>query len=139
MSESRQRPVFVDTGAFAALAILHDEYDRRAVALFQELVRKRVQFITTNLVVAESYSLILARAGRESAIRTLRSIDRQPDDIIRVSEFDERRARMILEQYQDKSFSLVDAISFAVMERLGVTEAFAFDRHFAQFGFTVIT
>ncbi len=98
-----------------------------------------MQFVTTNLVVAESYSLILARAGRESAIRTLRSIDRQPKDIVRVSEFDERRARMILEQYQDKSFTLVDAISFAVMERLGLTEAFAFDRHFAQFGFTVIT
>lgn len=32
-----------------------------------------------------------------------------------------------------------DAISFVVMERLGITRAFTFDRHFEQYGFTVLT
>ena len=34
---------------------------------------------------------------------------------------------------------MTDAISFAVMERLHITRAFTFDRHFAQYGFTVLS
>lgn len=44
----------------------------------------------------------------------------------------EERAVEILLQYADKSFSFFDATSFAVMERLGVRQAFTFDRHFEQ-------
>lgn len=43
------------------------------------------------------------------------------------------------QSYTDKDFSFADAISFVVMERLGITRAFTFDRHFEQYGFTVLT
>ena len=33
---------------------------------------------------------------------------------------------------------MVDAISFVIMERMGITQAFAFDKHFAQYGFDVL-
>ncbi len=54
--------------------------------------------------------------------------------VLRVQEVDERRARGEIFRYEDKSFSLVDCLSFAVMERLQIPYAFAFDRHFAQYG-----
>lgn len=41
----------------------------------------------------------------------------------------------MLEQYTDKEWSLVDAASFVVMRRLGITEAFTTDHHFEQAGF----
>ena len=54
-------------------------------------------------------------------------------------EADERRARAIIEQYQDEAFSYCDAVSFAVMERLDISEAIAFDEHFRQYGqFTLL-
>ena len=34
----------------------------------------------------------------------------------------------------DKTFSFTDCTSFALMERIGVTEVFAFDEHFKQYG-----
>jgi uncharacterized protein len=34
----------------------------------------------------------------------------------------------------DKAYSFTDALSFAVMERLGISIAFALDQHFDQFG-----
>jgi predicted nucleic acid-binding protein len=37
-------------------------------------------------------------------------------------------------QYDDKAFSLTDATSFGVMERLGTSQAFTFDRNFLQYG-----
>jgi len=40
--------------------------------------------------------------------------------------------------YTDKTFSYVDCSSFAVMERLRITAAFAFDPHFEQYGFRLL-
>ena len=57
---------------------------------------------------------------------------------IRVGRADEERARAILNQYSDKDFSLTDATSFVVMERLGISDAFCFDRNFAQYRFNVL-
>lgn len=58
--------------------------------------------------------------------------------IVRVSQTNELRAREIIEQYSDKDFSLTDATSFAVMERLRIERAVTLDNHFAQFGFAVV-
>jgi len=58
--------------------------------------------------------------------------------IYRVREAEERKAMEIIRTYSDKEFSLVDAISFATMERFHVTQAFAFDHHFIQYGFSLL-
>jgi uncharacterized protein len=55
-------------------------------------------------------------------------------NVIRAEEADERRARAMIEHYQDKAFSYCDAVRFAVMERLDIQEAIAFDEHFWQYG-----
>jgi predicted nucleic acid-binding protein len=42
-------------------------------------------------------------------------------------------------RHRDKTYSLCDALSFAVMQRLGVRHAIAFDRHFREYGkFTLL-
>ena len=66
----------------------------------------------------------------------MHEIERGEVTVVRVSMRDERRARAIVAQYSDKDFSLTDAMSFAVMERLGIGAAFTLDDHFAQYGFT---
>jgi predicted nucleic acid-binding protein len=78
------------------------------------------------------------RLSHHSADHFLRDVHRGTTTIIRVDEEDERRAREIIFRYDDKDFSLTNATSFAVMERAGISMAFTFDRHFAQYGFTVL-
>ena len=51
-----------------------------------------------------------------------------------MTQADEALAISILREHQDKTYSFCDALSFMVMERLGVTEAMAFDRHFREYG-----
>jgi predicted nucleic acid-binding protein len=131
----RGRRVFVDTGAFAALSMEREADYRSAVVIARRLAEARFSQVTTNFVVAETHALVLARAGRDAALRALREIEGPGRTIIRVDEDHERRARAILVQYHDKDFTLVDAMSFAVMEQLGISTAFAFDHHFQQFGF----
>ena len=81
---------------------------------------------------------MLARRNRDDAVRVLRQIDHSSTIFVRAEEADERRASDIIDQYDDKDFSLTDAISFAIMERFRIAHAFTFDRHVAQFGFAVL-
>lgn len=62
----------------------------------------------------------------------------QATTLVRVTPADEQRALAILDQYDDKNFSYTDCTSFAVMDRLGIGTAFAFDGNFPQYGFTVL-
>lgn len=133
------RRVLVDTSAYYALAIPQDSEHVKAVALVSQLSRRPAQLFTTNLVIPETHGLLIARRGRAIAATFLRDIARSVTTIVRVSAVDERRAREIGFQYDDKEFSLTDATSFAVMERLVITHAFTFDRHFRQYGLAVLS
>lgn len=129
--------VFVDTGAYAALILSADANHDRAVGISRSLARTGTSLFTTNFVLAETYALVLARAGRHVAIELLDRLERSGDLIVRVTEADEERARQLVRRFRDKSFSLVDTLSFAVMDRLAIPAAFTFDRHFAQYGPTL--
>jgi predicted nucleic acid-binding protein len=131
--------VFVDTGGFYAALNRRDAYHREAVLLFSRTQREHWFLFTTNFVLAESHALILARMGRNRAWSFLQAIITGSTNVIRAEEADEQRARAIIEQYQDKEFSYCDVVSFAVMERLDIQEAIAFDDHFRQYGqFTIL-
>ena len=78
---------------------------------------------------------MLTRLGADAARRWLLG---NVWPVERVTEDDESKAVTIVGQYVDKAFSYTDATSFAVMERLRLRTAFAFDPHFHQYGFQVI-
>jgi len=133
------RRVFVDTGALYAALNRKDASHFSARRFFLQARKERWFLFTTNFVVAETHALILVRVGRVPAWRFLHSLYTGRINIVRVEEADELRARGIIEKYKDKGFSYCDAISFAVMERLQITEAIAFDDHFRQYGkFTIL-
>jgi predicted nucleic acid-binding protein len=133
-----QRRVFVDSGAYLALFDADDEHHDEAVAILADLERNRFRHFTTNVVLIECHALILSTLGRAWASRFLQSIATGATVVVRVRAGDEEQAKVILFQYTDKDFSFADAISFVVMERLGIRQAFTFDRHFSQYGFAVL-
>jgi predicted nucleic acid-binding protein len=53
--------------------------------------------------------------------------------VLDVTDADHVSARAIVERHRDKTYSLCDALSFA-MERLKITRAASFDSHFRQYG-----
>lgn len=128
--------VFLDTGAFFAVLIPEDLHHERARALFTQAGEEGWQLVTTNMVVIETYVFLLnrARGGRPSALAFLDAIERDEYQIERVDESEEAAAFALVRAHEDKTYSLCDAMSFVVMERLNITEAIAFDRHFAEYG-----
>lgn len=125
----------VDTSAFYALANSADAHHLEAREILARAVRQRWMMVTNNYLVAETHALLLNRSGREPAMRFLQGLEESAVAIERAEADDERAARAIIYRYEDKAFSLTDAISFTMMERLGITVAFTFDRNFAQYGF----
>jgi predicted nucleic acid-binding protein len=131
--------VFVDTSALFAAANRRDASHEAAATTMDALVAARRRLFTTNFVLAELHALLLSRLDRRIAAQVLAAVDASAlTTIIRVSAGDERRAREIVFDYADKDFSLADATSFAVMERLHITQAFTLDQNIAQFGWVIV-
>jgi uncharacterized protein len=129
------KQIFVDTSAYFALADRRDENHEVAVRVIHQIIRERAELLTTNYIIAETHTLLLNRIGYVIALRVIKELYKSQTRIYRAREAEERKALDIVRIYADKGFSLVDAISFATMERFHVTQAFTFDHHFAQYGF----
>ncbi|MEO0375965.1 MAG: hypothetical protein AAF329_15335 [Cyanobacteria bacterium P01_A01_bin.17] len=134
------KQVFLDSGAFFALLVAEDAFHKRAVTLFQLANAENWILVTTNLVVVETYAPILARTrnGRNNAVAFLDSLGASECRVERVTENDEAVGTEIIRTQQDKTYSLCDAISFAVMKRMAITEVISFDKHFREFGQFVV-
>ena len=135
------RHVFVDSDGFFALLAQEDQFHEHAQALFQRANTGRWRLVTTNAVIMETYTLLLVRShgGRGNAIRFLDMIAADAYRVERIRGADEERAQVLVHEHKDKAYSLCDALSFVVMERLGIQEATAFGRHFRAYGrFTIL-
>jgi uncharacterized protein len=102
-------------------------------------VEERASLFTSNYVFAETYTALLVRLGRREAVEWGKRFRAgSAVELIRIEPEVEEEAWSILETHTDKQWSYVDATSFALIEREGFTAAFAFDRHFAQRGLSVL-
>ena len=133
--------VFVDSSGFFALIAAEDPLHERTHGLFLRADADRWVLVTTNAVVVECYALLLTRSrpGRRNALALLDLLRQDAYMIERVRKSDEEQAVALVRAHEDKTYSLCDALSFVVMERLRITEAIAFDRHFEAYGrFTIL-
>lgn len=133
------RSVFVDTSAFVALRNEREAEHERAREALAGLIDEGATLYTSNYVFAETYTALLVRVGRGEAVEWGRRFRAGAAiELVRLEPAVEDEAWQILERHGDKRWSYVDATSFALIERDGGGEAFAFDAHFAQRGLRVL-
>ena len=120
--------VFVDTGVWYASADRGDTHNADAKRLLSE----GHALVTTDHVLVEMWYLLRARSDRATAEAFWDGL-RRSVRLETVGEADLQTAWQIGERFPDHDFSIVDRTSFAVMVRLGITRAAAFDHHFAVF------
>lgn len=131
-------PVFVDTGAWFALADRSDQYHSTATKLFSNLLPSR-PLVTSNLVIAETQVLIRRNLGHDAAIRFLVNLNESPRiQKVYSDESLEEMALGILKKFSDQDFSFVDAVSFSIMKKVSIPEVFGFDSHFIVAGFSLL-
>jgi len=142
--------VFVDTGAFIALAAANDPNHESAKSVYEALIADRTPLVLTNHVVDETCTWLLRdrsmghraacvfgeflRANAEpltaeaGSPRKLICVLYSGPDI-------ENRAWEIFRGYPTSGFTFTDCVSFAVMQHLGITWAFTYASHFDMLGF----
>jgi uncharacterized protein len=121
---------FVDTGAWVALFV---EADSRHTSAQAWIDANRDRLITSDYVVDEVLTLIKVRFRTQSALQAGQAIfGERLSALAYLTEHDIARAWNIFRAHRDKGWSFTDCTSFAFMQRLKISTAFAFDQHFSQ-------
>ena len=130
--------VFVDTSGWAYFLDRQDPVHAEVVAFVQRALTQRRHLVTTNYVITELVVLLSSRyhLPRQQVIKAINAIKTDPSvEMIYIEQSLDDEAWKLLEARPDKEWSLVDASSFVVMKRYGMTDALTTDHHFTQAGF----
>jgi len=101
------------------------------------LVTREESFLTTNYVLVESFALVQSRLGMP-ALRLFQD-DILPAVGVHFVDHEMHRSSVSAVLSAGKrNLSLVDCSSFVIMRAFGLKNAFTFDPHFKEQGFTVI-
>ena len=123
--------LFVDTSVWYAAADAGDCSNERA----KEILSSGESFVTTDHVLFETWLLLRHRMHRGAAETFWEGLRSGVARIEPVGSADLESAWSIGSSFPDQDFSITDRTSFAVMLRLGVHRAAAFDDDFAVFRF----
>ena len=120
-------PLFVDTSIWYAAADDGDAHNEVARSLLTEHAGA---LVTSDLVLAELWNLLSARSHHHTANRVVAAVAAGVARVECATEVDLRAAATALAAFPDQAFSLTDRTSWALMERLGITDALALDADF---------
>lgn len=124
---------FADTSFWVALHLRRDQHHDVARRLWEA---RQGAILTSNHVIGETWTFLRRRAGHEAARALIEALQRSPSVALRhVDDRVEVEAWAWLYRHDERAYSFVDATSFALMRRLRITEALAFDGDFSAAGF----
>jgi predicted nucleic acid-binding protein len=132
-------PVFVDSGAWIALAVVRDPYHERARETWDRLLGAAARLHTSVPVVLETFTFLDRNAAREAALAWRTSLARVRHlKILPCTTKDLDLAWPYFERPDLHKLSATDAVSFVLMTERRIRTAFAFDAHFATAGFRIV-
>jgi predicted nucleic acid-binding protein len=130
------KPVFADTSYFVAFCGPSDTLHARAVEAGYAVLGGT---ITSEYVLVVTGGLLSGISDRHAFVNLVR--DLQSDPAVRIIPASTALFRAGFELFAnrpDKSWSLVDCISFVVMKKYAVKEALTGDHHFTQAGYRAL-
>lgn len=127
---------FVDTSFWVALRFARDRRHPDARDLW---LGGPGALLTTDLVLGETWTFLRRKAGHARAKQFYEASIQLPTLTIRhVDEECASEAWRWLLRHDERPYSFVDGTSFALMRRLRIREALAFDGDFAAAGFVEV-
>jgi len=132
-------PIFVDTVALIALGNQRDDLHEQARKIQKQLVVIPVQWVTTNLIIAEFCNAFSTIKLRNVAIEIVDSILKSKRwQYIHISENLMQQSYFLYKEMSDKDWGLVDCSSIIVANQMQIKEIFTADHHFEQAGFQIL-
>jgi predicted nucleic acid-binding protein len=129
-------PVFLDSGIFIALMNRKDRWHEHAAALFGGPTPR---WITSVLVISETYSWFLHKMGEEQA-RTFRQMIGNLRDLRIMDATAAHHADVVklLERFRGMSLTYVDASSMVHIEQRKISVVWSTDHHLGLCGAKVL-
>jgi uncharacterized protein len=128
--------IFADTSGLFALLVKNDYMYIRARENFRYFAENNVQLVTSSFVLVETTALLQHRIGlapvNDFNLKILPLLD-----VVWADDqwYAKAMHRLLIQNKRD--VSLVDCLSFEIMDALGIQYAFAFDKHFEENGFSI--
>ena len=129
--------IFVDTSAGLALINSDDANHRRAVDTLDRIIASGEEMFTHSFALVESVSLIQRRMGLALAVEFHDTLTRLIS-VHWVSEQEHLRGFELLRTRNRRGLSLVDCVSFILMNDRRCNSAFAYDDDFQREGFQTL-
>jgi uncharacterized protein len=128
--------VFADTSGLFALLVRDDFMHVRARTNFEYFAERQVQLLTSSFVLVETIALLQRRVGMD-AVRDFSTKITPLLEVVWVDPDWHLKAVQRLLTMNRRDVSLVDCMSFEIMEAREIREVFAFGRHFEENGFQI--
>ena len=130
------KPVFADTSYYIAFLSEEDVYHAAAIAWSESLLGRTV---VTEYVLVELGNGLCRSRYRNRYVPFVEHLLNDPDTIfVPASESLFRQGLQLFAARLDKSWSMVDCLSFVVMKQRRLRDALTTDDHFKQAGFRAL-
>jgi len=132
--------VFVDSGAWIALALSRDPLHAQAHEQWELLQEAGAKLHTSIPVVIETFTFLDRNAIRDVALMWKEAIYKP--GAVKILPCDLRDLEQSWEYFRRADFrklSAADATSFVIMKRARIHRAYTFDRHFVVAGFRLVS
>ncbi len=131
--------MFVDTGAWIALALTRDPLHLRASETWALLISSGARLHTSVSIAVETFTFLDRNTERSVALAWKDSLKVVPRlRLLPCTSRDLEQAYRDFERPDFHKLSAVDALSFVLMVQRRIRVAFAFDGHFATAGFRMV-
>lgn len=128
--------IFLDTSFIIAFVNERDQYHQPALSIAQQYESQSL--VLTDAVLLEVLNA-LSRRYKSEAIQIVEYLfESENVEVVRLTPELFDRAFDLYKNRRDKTWGLVDCISFIVMQDRKINIAFTFDQHFAQAGFQIL-
>ena len=129
---------FLDSGYVIAQSLYDDQHYEAAVNHWESVSQEGIDLVTTSLVLTEAVTFINSRGQHSKAVSVGDMLLNSPSvHMIYVDTPLLMEGWDYFKRHSDKRYSLVDCVSFVVMEKYDIYTAYAFDRDFIQAGFII--
>jgi hypothetical protein len=130
-------PIFLDTVGLLAIWDIDDQWHNAAEGAYRQIVSARQPVVTTTFILLECGNAAARRTYREDVCILRRTLELR-NEVLAPTDDDWENAWEAFQRAEAGRAGIVDHVSFAVMRRLDVRQAFTNDRHFQEAGFETL-